>query len=197
MMFAPTVQFVVLCTDALGGAPLANQEVYAFDDVNGNSAIGATDAQGKVRLNLATNTLDRLYVLAGSTWGVFQQSVPITNGTTIRLALERVLPTHLDAIRRLYTVRRFVGGAGVTVGVLDTGVGPHADLNLLGGRCTVLGQPPNSYADVDVHGTHVAGLIGDELGWSTEERQAQVEAYRVSVDAELEAAGLHDAVPAS
>ncbi len=43
----------------------------------------------------------------------------------------------------------------------------------------------------------VADLVGDELGWSADQRREQVEAYRASVDAELEAAGLHDAVPAS
>jgi len=43
----------------------------------------------------------------------------------------------------------------------------------------------------------VADLVGDELGWSTDERRAQVEAFRDSVKAELGAAGLYDAVPAS
>ncbi len=43
----------------------------------------------------------------------------------------------------------------------------------------------------------VAELIGDELGWSPDERRAQVEAYRDSVEAELDAAGLHDTVPTS
>jgi glycerol-3-phosphate dehydrogenase len=43
----------------------------------------------------------------------------------------------------------------------------------------------------------VADLVGDELGWSADQRREQVEAYRASVDAELEAAGLRDAVPAS
>ena len=43
----------------------------------------------------------------------------------------------------------------------------------------------------------VADLMGDELGWSADQRREQVEAYRASVDAELEAAGLHDPVPAS
>jgi len=43
----------------------------------------------------------------------------------------------------------------------------------------------------------VAGLVGPELGWSDDERRAQVDAYRASVADELEAAGLHDPVPAS
>lgn len=52
-------------------------------------------------------------------------------------------------------------GAGidvdVDVAVLDTGVGPHEDLNVVGGKdCTNSG----SYADNNGHGTHVAGTIG-------------------------------------
>jgi glycerol-3-phosphate dehydrogenase len=42
----------------------------------------------------------------------------------------------------------------------------------------------------------VADLIGPELGWSDDECRAQVDAYRASVADELEAAGLHDPVPA-
>ncbi len=43
----------------------------------------------------------------------------------------------------------------------------------------------------------VAALIGAELGWTEDERRAQVDAYRMSVATELAAAGLHDPVPAS
>ena len=43
----------------------------------------------------------------------------------------------------------------------------------------------------------VAALIGAELGWTEDERRAQVDAYRTSVATELAAAGLHDPVPAS
>ncbi|MET0489046.1 MAG: glycerol-3-phosphate dehydrogenase/oxidase [Acidimicrobiales bacterium] len=43
----------------------------------------------------------------------------------------------------------------------------------------------------------VAALIGPELGWTEDERRAQVDAYRTSVTTELTAAGLYDPVPAS
>jgi glycerol-3-phosphate dehydrogenase len=43
----------------------------------------------------------------------------------------------------------------------------------------------------------VAALVAPELGWSADERDRQVEAFRASVAAELDAAGLHDAVPAN
>jgi subtilisin family serine protease len=45
------------------------------------------------------------------------------------------------------------------VAVLDTGSGPHTDLNIAGGyNCA--GGSTRSYADGNGHGTHVAGTIG-------------------------------------
>ncbi len=43
----------------------------------------------------------------------------------------------------------------------------------------------------------VAELVGDELGWSEAEREAEVDSYRAAVTADLEAAGLGDSVTAS
>lgn len=46
----------------------------------------------------------------------------------------------------------------VDVAVIDTGIYPHQDLNLVGGvNCA--GGNPNNYADANGHGTMVAGLI--------------------------------------
>ena len=52
------------------------------------------------------------------------------------------------------------GGGDVNVGVavIDTGVGPHSDIDIKGGKnCNGSGS---SYADGNGHGTHVAGTIG-------------------------------------
>jgi subtilisin family serine protease len=58
-------------------------------------------------------------------------------------------------------------GTPVDVAVLDTGVGPHADLNIAGGVDATAdpGSPEcevsaGNFADIDEHGTHVAGIIG-------------------------------------
>jgi subtilisin len=51
-------------------------------------------------------------------------------------------------------------GAGVVnvdVAVIDTGSGPHADLNVVGGTNCV--TPGGSYNDDNGHGTHVAGTV--------------------------------------
>lgn len=47
-------------------------------------------------------------------------------------------------------------GAGVKVGVLDTGIARHPDLRIAGGVNTITG---GSFADDNGHGTHVAGII--------------------------------------
>lgn len=52
------------------------------------------------------------------------------------------------------------GGGAVNipaVAVIDTGSGPHADLNIVGGKNCSTGK---SYNDGNGHGTHVAGTIG-------------------------------------
>ena len=52
-------------------------------------------------------------------------------------------------------MRRYRGTTAVAV--IDTGSGPHADLNVVGGvNC----QPGKSFSDGNGHGTHVAGTIG-------------------------------------
>jgi subtilisin family serine protease len=48
------------------------------------------------------------------------------------------------------------GAVGLGVAVLDTGVGPHSDLNVKGGVDCI---DHRSYADPNGHGTHVAGTI--------------------------------------
>ena len=49
------------------------------------------------------------------------------------------------------------GPVHVRVAVIDTGSGPHSDLNVVGGKNCSTGS---SYNDGNGHGTHVAGTIG-------------------------------------
>jgi subtilisin len=53
--------------------------------------------------------------------------------------------------------QRSFAGANVVVAVIDTGSGPHADLNIAGGKNCSTGT---SFSDGNGHGTHVAGTIG-------------------------------------
>jgi subtilisin family serine protease len=54
------------------------------------------------------------------------------------------------------------GTGAPAIAVIDTGSGPHGDLNIAGGRNCSTGRPTN-HADGNGHGTHVAGTIGAKL----------------------------------
>jgi subtilisin len=65
-----------------------------------------------------------------------------------------------DALRFFYDHARDDAGAGVTVGVIDTGIAAHPDLNVQGGANTVVGENESDFGDNgEGHGTHVAGII--------------------------------------
>jgi subtilisin len=69
------------------------------------------------------------------------------------------LPTGVDRIEGDASSTRSGDGAGsvnTPVAVIDTGSGPHSDLNVVGGKNCSTGR---SYADGNGHGTHVAGTI--------------------------------------
>ncbi|MFB9325303.1 S8 family peptidase [Paenibacillus aurantiacus] len=53
------------------------------------------------------------------------------------------------------SVWRATKGAGVRIAILDTGIGPNADVSVSGGVNTITG---GSFRDDNGHGTHVAGI---------------------------------------
>src|SRR5437899_7801029 len=82
------------------------------------------------------------------------------------LSPDRVLRAHLDytcaAIGASTALASGIGGAGVSVAVLDTGIAPHPDLtaptNRIVGWVDLVNNQPAPYDD-EGHGTHVAGII--------------------------------------
>lgn len=154
------ITVVVHCTDSKTGAALAGMDVRCFDNFAARTGgSGITNPAGDVTLSLASPTIDHLYVIpSGNYWGAFRQNLPFTS--PINLALEGFSPAYVDSIRRVYPTPKFISTTGVRVGIIDTGSGPHSDLNIAFGQCTVTGQPTANYQDVDEHGTHVAGLVG-------------------------------------
>ena len=71
------------------------------------------------------------------------------------------LPTGIDRIEADRSSTLAGNGSGavgnLAVAVIDTGSGPHSDLNIAGGHNCSTGR---SHADGNGHGTHVAGTIG-------------------------------------
>jgi subtilisin len=78
-------------------------------------------------------------------------------------ALDQTLPTGIDRIEGDQSRQLSDDGSGTVtapaVAVIDTGSGPHSDLNIVGGKNCSTGRPTN-YNDGNGHGTHVAGTIG-------------------------------------
>jgi len=72
-------------------------------------------------------------------------------------AFAETLPTGVDRIEGESSSRFASGVSGFAVAVIDTGSGPHPDLNIVGGKNCSTGR---SFNDGNGHGTHVAGTIG-------------------------------------
>jgi subtilisin len=144
------------------GGPVAGAMVVAFTDfAHRVGAQGTTNSKGEVslRLGAASKKLQRLYVYPErGFWSGLRKGLTVTSGTQI--GLEPVQPSFTDCLRHFYGEAPDGTGSGVTVGVIDTGSGPHPDLQIEGGVNTVLGESPNDFGDNgEGHGTHVAGII--------------------------------------
>jgi subtilisin family serine protease len=150
----------VTCVDAENGDGVPGANVIAFTDFAQRiGAKGTTDGFGAVTLTLGSTEIERLYVyppLAGY-WGAFQQGV---GAGQVTVPLTPIDLSFVDSVRHYYGSSKFDPETGVQVGVIDTGGGPHGDLNLISGVNTVTGEPRNAANDERGHGTHVAGLIG-------------------------------------
>ena len=155
---------VVQIEDAQSHTPVSDAQVFAFDNFRaGTGDQGTTDSHGRVSLSLSGTTIDRLYVQAPpGYWGAFAQNFPISAGGTINIAIQPVDLNFVDAVRHFYGKSNFNPATDVKVGILDTGVGPHRDLNVIYGQNTVTGEPAPNWSDPHGHGTHVAGLVGAE-----------------------------------
>ncbi|MGI8810809.1 MAG: S8 family serine peptidase [Acidimicrobiales bacterium] len=145
-----------------GGVPVANAYVVAFVDYKTRKgAQGITDQDGKVSLALskASITLDRLYVYPlDAHWSIIKKKLAVKTGT--KVVLNPLDLGFKDGLRHFYGNAEDGVGAGVTVGVVDTGVSDHPDLVIAGGANTVPGENRNDFGDNGrSHGTHVAGII--------------------------------------
>jgi subtilisin len=72
-------------------------------------------------------------------------------------AVAQSVPTGIDRIDAEPSLHTSQPAWNLAVAVIDTGSGPHADLNVVGGTNCSNGK---SFNDGNGHGTHVAGTIG-------------------------------------
>src|SRR5262249_19158092 len=106
------------------------------------------DGVVQLEFDAAFVAIERLYVyppVAGY-WGHFRRDLTLADG--LQIALQPIDLRWTDSLRHFYKAGGATVGEGVTVGIIDGGVGPHPDLDCEGDADNGSG-----------HGTHVAGII--------------------------------------
>jgi len=129
-----------------------------FTDREGDD--GTTDRQGAVLLSVPRNgRVERLYVVPkAGYWPWLAKNVTITS--SLQVVLDPIRFPANDCLRFAYGNAPDGAGQGVVVAIVDTGCGPHRDLDIQGGASLVLGSNLADYHDNgEQHGTHVAGII--------------------------------------
>lgn len=166
------------------GAAVAGAHVVAFTNyAQGEGAEGKSRADGGVTLRLGpAKRIQRLYVYPShSVWPLVRANLTLPRSQPITLASIDLSIT--DSLRHFADRVPGADGHGVTVGIIDTGVGPHRDIKVAGGANTVTGEKESDFHDSDQHGTHVAGIVGARGlaagGMSGLAPQATLRAYRV------------------
>ena len=164
----------VTVTDASNGAPLAGAQIVAFTNFATREGVSATtDANGSATLNglAPSRTLERVYVYApAGSWGYYAAGIAGSKLSQIKLTSINVKDPSL-LLTQLYGSLPVTAGAGVTVGVIDSGVdGTHPDLKNVTGGLNCVGDEVRANPAASAnwrpalsegeHGTHVAGIIG-------------------------------------
>ncbi len=154
------------------GKPVPGVRVKALVDWDGAHVPAVTDSKGIASLGIPVlyPRVEMILVEPEHThWSVFIKAIRPGRGTEAieragHAAGARQLPAAGESTRHT-TLRH---GAGVTVGVIDSGVGPHADIAVAGGGCFVTGENAADFLDNGIgHGTHVAGIIAGKKAAAT------------------------------
>jgi subtilisin len=144
--------------------PVPDVMVVAFTDfANKRGAQGTTDNQGKASLDFggAGTKIERLYLYPkDSFWPGLVMNPTLKENSTF--TLDVIDLSLIDCVRFFYPGSELTHGAGMKVGVIDSGIATnHPDLTVQGGQNTVTGEQASDFGDngTEGHGTHVAGII--------------------------------------
>jgi subtilisin family serine protease len=156
------VKLRLLVVSRKGGAPVAGALVVAFTDFQERvGAQGRSNAKGEVSLALGATSvrLQRLYVYPEKDyWPLLKKNLAVRDEESVGLAPLSL--AYVDCLRFFYGSSSPRAGKGLKVGVVDTGIAEHPDLDIDGGENTVVGEDKAQYGDNGLgHGTHVAGII--------------------------------------
>lgn len=157
-----------------GGDPVADAEVFVvLDEGRGLVRRGKSGADGKVRTTVpgATTRLGSIVVMPRAQHWNRRISGVVLSGQEITAQLRPLPPSDDEAFdwghqRTGLPGTRDDGGAGVKIGVIDTGIlADHEDLRPAGGRNCVFGEDAGRWmSDDDGHGSHCAGVIAAVVG---------------------------------
>lgn len=154
-----------------GGAPLAGAAatLYLSGPDGMREAAGVTDGDGRLSLPLEPGLVPAALVVqpVHGYWVILRRD-PVSGAVVECPPLPRDGPLawwhRLLGIDVPDDAHAPSSGAGITVGVVDTGIGPHGGLAHAAGIGAFLGggfeAGAQAAADADRHGTHVAGTIG-------------------------------------
>ncbi len=141
-------RYIVVLKDSADSGRVANEHARSYNAVVGYVYRYALKGYAAVIPN------DRLAALRTDSRVAF-----ISEDRPVH-ATAQVLPTGVDRIEGDQSSQISGDASGATsvrVAVIDTGSGPHTDLNIVGGKNCSSGS---GYKDGNGHGTHVAGTIG-------------------------------------
>ncbi|MFG6429047.1 S8 family peptidase [Roseateles sp. LYH14W] len=163
--------------------PLADALVTVM--LNSAKGIGLevrTDTEGIATFVLSKSTSELESVAVEplhSAWPVALLSVSVPQ-STLTVKVPALAIDEPDARNKVYGKAKIGDGKKVRVGVIDTGVGKHAALTVLGGMNTT-GESATLYTDEEGHGTHVAGVIASSAsGWRRGEApKVELLSYRI------------------
>ena len=166
-------------TDQENKAIAGATAVFFSDFEASRGASGITDQTGTVILKINGEVAERVYIYPEhSYWGCFQTNVALSSEMTFKL--QPISAGNTDALRYFYDTSAWPPlPHKVKIGIIDTGVGPHKDLEILGGRNMVRGENEAEYNDDEGHGTHVGGIIGALGNLKGVAVGAEIMSYRV------------------
>lgn len=171
---------VTITIKDMNNNPLKGVTVVAFTDFEAREGAGGkTKTNGEISLTITKKTIERLYIYPDhSFWPYLYKAIKVTKNK-INYVLDEVNPAYKDCLKHFFGTLSSLGNTVIKVGVIDTGVGPHNNLQLIGGACTVLNEPVQEFNDYDGHGTHVAGIIGGSAPMKGVAPGVQILSYRV------------------
>lgn len=157
----PKTQYKLVLTEKGTDRPLKDVAIIAVIDTKTNAGIRRrTGESGQATLTIPEGAvIERFFIYPPpGFWGLYAANfnIPVDG----RMQLSPIDVGYMDFRRECYKPDNKRSGAGVRVGVIDTGVDrKHPDLTVSKSVNCVPSEDSNDLNPTDGHGTHVAGII--------------------------------------